>query len=95
MANEPAKPANSKSAKAQTMSVSSISPRNPAESKPEGSSKSASLLKSSSSPVTAETRRLMIAEAAYYIAERRGFSAGREVEDWLLAEQQMNEAQAA
>ena len=34
----------------------------------------------------------MIAEAAYYIAEQRGFCTGREVEDWLLAEKQIDAA---
>ena len=33
-----------------------------------------------------ERRRSMIAEAAYYRAERRGFEPGCDVEDWLLAE---------
>lgn len=28
----------------------------------------------------------MIAEAAYYCAERRGFAPGHELEDWLQAE---------
>ena len=28
-----------------------------------------------------------VAEAAYYIAEQRGFASGYEVEDWLVAEQ--------
>lgn len=32
----------------------------------------------------------MIAEAAYYLAEKRGFGFGREVEDWLLAEKQID-----
>ena len=27
-----------------------------------------------------------VAEAAYYIAEQRGFAPGYEVEDWLVAE---------
>ncbi len=31
-------------------------------------------------------RHAMIAEAAYYCAERRGFAPGHEVEDWLRAE---------
>lgn len=30
-------------------------------------------------------------EAAYYHAERRGFVPGRELEDWLAAEQQIDE----
>lgn len=35
-------------------------------------------------------RRTMIAKAAYYIAEQRGFGHGREVEDWLLAQKQID-----
>lgn len=35
-------------------------------------------------------RRAMIAEAAYYIAERRGFEAGHEFEDWLCAEREIS-----
>lgn len=31
-------------------------------------------------------RERMIAEAAYYRAERRGFAPGAEVDDWLAAE---------
>ena len=39
--------------------------------------------------LTEEQRRVMIAEAAYYMAERRGFESGHELEDWLLAESQL------
>jgi hypothetical protein len=35
-------------------------------------------------------RQQLIAEAAYYIAERRGFSPGNELEDWLQAEQEVD-----
>jgi hypothetical protein len=31
----------------------------------------------------------MIAEAAYYRAERRGFAPGFELEDWLAAEREI------
>lgn len=34
-----------------------------------------------------EDRQRMIAEAAYYLAERRGFAGGNPTEDWLQAEQ--------
>lgn len=34
----------------------------------------------------AEAMRAMIAEMAYYRAERRGFAPGGELEDWLEAE---------
>ena len=43
-------------------------------------------------PVSADQRRAMIAEAAYYMAERRGFESGHELEDWLLAESQVESA---
>jgi len=43
-----------------------------------------------SSPVTPEQRRIMICEAAYYIAEHRGFETGHDVDDWLAAEQQID-----
>lgn len=37
-----------------------------------------------------EARARMIAEAAYYLSEQRGFAPGHEVEDWLAAEQQID-----
>jgi hypothetical protein len=43
-------------------------------------------------PLTEEQRRVMIAEAAYYMAERRGFESGHELEDWLFAESQLEAA---
>jgi hypothetical protein len=33
-----------------------------------------------------ETRQEMVATAAYYCAEQRGFTPGHELEDWLAAE---------
>jgi hypothetical protein len=36
--------------------------------------------------VTPEERARMVAEAAYYLAERRGFEPGHELEDWFAAE---------
>lgn len=38
------------------------------------------------SPVTPEQRQQMIEEAAYYEAERRGFTPGNAIDDWLAAE---------
>lgn len=35
-------------------------------------------------------RELMIAEAAYYLAERRGFAPGAELEDWVAAESEID-----
>lgn len=44
-------------------------------------------------PVVApEERRAMIAEAAYFRAQARGFEPGREIEDWLAAEKEIDAA---
>ena len=37
-------------------------------------------------PVSEQERRRMIAEAAYYRAEKRGFSGGSSLDDWIAAE---------
>ena len=47
------------------------------------------------SKIDAEKRRALIAEAAYLRAERRGFAAGHEVEDWLAAEAEIDLALTA
>jgi hypothetical protein len=36
--------------------------------------------------INSETRRQLVAAEAYFRAERRGFAAGREIEDWIAAE---------
>ena len=41
---------------------------------------------SAAARVTPEVRRIMIAERAYLRSEKRGFIPGRETEDWLAAE---------
>jgi Protein of unknown function (DUF2934) len=40
--------------------------------------------------VSEDARRAMIEQAAYLRAERRGFSPGAEVEDWLAAEAEVD-----
>jgi hypothetical protein len=35
--------------------------------------------------------RAMIADAAYFRAEKRGFEAGHELEDWLAAEEEIEQ----
>lgn len=37
-----------------------------------------------------ERRAALIAEAAFYRAEKRGFAPGNEVEDWLAAESEVD-----
>jgi hypothetical protein len=39
-----------------------------------------------------ERRRALIAEAAYFRAEQRGFAPGHEAEDWLAAEVEVDTA---
>lgn len=40
----------------------------------------------------AAERREMIAQAAYFRARRRGFTSGHELEDWLVAESEVDTA---
>lgn len=39
--------------------------------------------------VPSRDRMRRVAEAAYYLAEHRGFAPGAEMEDWLAAEKQV------
>lgn len=41
-----------------------------------------------------EVRRDIIAQAAYFRAERRGFEPGQELDDWLAAEAEVDAALA-
>jgi hypothetical protein len=41
-------------------------------------------------PPSIPGREQMIAEAAYYRAERRNFAGGREMDDWLAAEEEID-----
>lgn len=43
-----------------------------------------------SSPIDSDVRRQMIAEAAYYRAERRGFDGDGDLDDWLAAESEID-----
>ena len=45
-------------------------------------------------PLPLEERHRRIAEAAYFIAERRGFRGGSALEDWLAAEIQIDAVSA-
>ena len=42
-----------------------------------------------------QARHLMIREAAYFLAQHRGFLPGLELEDWLQAEKDIDAALAA
>jgi hypothetical protein len=56
-----------------------------------GQASGAAVLGEGQADVSREQRRRMIAEAAYYRAEQRGFSTDDTPEhDWLLAEQEVD-----
>ena len=42
--------------------------------------------KSNVAPINKDDRQTMISEAAYYLAEKRGFNEGNPVHDWFEAE---------
>ncbi|WIM06258.1 MAG: DUF2934 domain-containing protein [Candidatus Nitricoxidivorans perseverans] len=44
--------------------------------------------------VTPTEHEQMVAVAAYYLAEQRGFSSGQEMEDWLRAEKDIESLMA-
>jgi hypothetical protein len=49
----------------------------------------------SSATLSAQDRVQMIESAAYFLAERRGFTPGRAIEDWLVAESEIDTLIAA
>ena len=51
--------------------------------------------KSTAPYVEPERRHAMICEAAYFLAERRSFCPGYELEDWLAAESDVDRALAS
>ncbi len=55
--------------------------------KPAGTAKAA---KKSQAPGPASDRHERVAVAAYYLAERRGFEPGRELDDWFMAENMLD-----
>jgi len=67
-----------------------ISPTAAASSPTAATSSASQRRRSAPTEVSAETRRAMIAEAAYLRAERRGFAPGHEEEDWLVAEKEVD-----
>ncbi len=48
-------------------------------------------LRDGEAPIDAEAQEEMIRVAAYFQAERRGFEAGHEMDDWLAAEHEIRE----
>lgn len=59
-----------------------------AEKKPAATAKKTS--RQAAANVTPEQRRYYVEVAAYYIAERRGFQGGNELDDWVQAEREID-----
>jgi hypothetical protein len=57
--------------------------------KPDSKS-SASEAQTQTFTISSQQRQQMINEAAYYLAEHRGFSGGNPVDDWLAAEAEVD-----
>lgn len=89
-ASTPAKPA----AKVATKVAAKVESKAPAVAKPASAARkkapaAAKLVDKPSAP-SAEERQRWIATAAYHRAEKRGFAAGYEVQDWFEAEAEID-----
>lgn len=73
---KPAKPAAPKAATPKP-AAKAPEPRKSADEKP-------------SPPISAQELQRLVAEAAYYRAQRRGFAPGYELQDWIEAEAEVN-----
>lgn len=80
-----AKPAAKKTAAAKPAAAKPVAAKAPAKKPAAAAAKKPAAKKAGISP---EQRYKMVAEAAYYHAERRGF-AGDPVQDWIAAEAQI------
>jgi hypothetical protein len=61
-----------------------------APAKPATTAKPAAAAKPTPATATPAERMKMIAEAAYYLAQKRGFGGGNELTDWTTAEKQVD-----
>lgn len=63
----------------------------PAEAKSDTPAKPAPAKAAAVKPALSPAERMkMIAEAAYYLAQKRGFTGGNELTDWVTAEKQVD-----
>lgn len=90
-----AKPAAKATAAKPAASKPAVKPATPA--KPAATAKPAAAKatkpaakKSNAAALTPEQRRCYVEVAAYYMAERRGFAGGNEMDDWMAAEAEID-----
>lgn len=81
-----AKPASKSVAKPATKSVA----KSPAAAKKVAAKPAESVARKAKPGLTPEQRRYYVEVAAYYIAERRGFHGGSELDDWMQAENEID-----
>jgi hypothetical protein len=77
-------------AKSKTTSTASKTTRATANKTATRGKTTARVVATPAAPVSDDLRRQMIAEAAYHLAAARGFMPGHELEDWVVAEQQIS-----
>jgi hypothetical protein len=65
--------------------------KQPAAAEENASEVTATSLERREIPSFSISREARIAEAAYWRAERRGFTSGQELDDWLAAEKEIDE----
>lgn len=85
-----AKKTAAKKAAATTAKKKSASSTSKISKKSNGSSKSADAKTKRTAKSRSLNRETLIEQTAYYIAEKRGFEGGDPVQDWLAAEQQVD-----
>lgn len=73
-----------------TPPASTTPAKKPAASKPATAAKSAPQKSIKTNTVTPEERYRMIATAAYFRAEQRGFAGGYEMQDWISGEAEID-----
>lgn len=81
-----------KSAETKTAPSQQQQPKSQPKPPPKSPAKSQLHRTSGAALIDPQRRRALIAEAAYFRAERRGFAPGHEAQDWLAAEIEVDTA---
>jgi hypothetical protein len=91
MANSTRTTVSANATKGKTSTTTKPRARKSAARKPTAKAKRVAVRKAATeNPLAESERRHMIAEAAYYLAQKRGFSGGDPVSDWIAAESEID-----
>ena len=85
-----ASPAKKSASSVKPTAVKTTTPTKPVTPAPTSTPAKLVAASTKAAPLTPAERMKMIAEAAYFIAEKHGFSNGRELTDWVAAEKQVD-----